>query len=159
MLPTIYVCPTGHPSIFPHFQKCTPTGNLGYQLVKHQLYIDPNLQRNILVKDFRKKHPLSWTVPLSQAMGAKILERLEKITGHIAVCRRGALWWFQHVFLIFHPRKLGKIPILTNNFQTCWNHHLVVHYGVVFWRVTGSFRWLGDWPRIFGHFFWVPRCW
>jgi len=26
------------------------------------------------------------------------LERLEKITGHIAVCRRGALWWFQNVF-------------------------------------------------------------
>ena len=52
-----------------------------------------------------------------KAMGAKILERLEKITGHIAVCRRGALWWFQHVFLIFRPRKLGKIPILTNIFH------------------------------------------
>ncbi len=34
-------------------------------------------------------------------------------------------WWFQ-IFFYFHYY-LGKIPILTNIFQTGWNHQLVIY--------------------------------
>ena len=34
-------------------------------------------------------------------------------------------WWFQ-ICLYFHPY-LGKIPILTNIFQRCWNHQLEIY--------------------------------
>ena len=30
-------------------------------------------------------------------------------------------------YLLFSPRKLGKIPILTNIFEMAWNHQLEIH--------------------------------
>ena len=34
--------------------------------------------------------------------------------------------WWQLKYFLFSPRKLGKIPILTNMFQMGWNHQLVI---------------------------------
>ena len=33
-------------------------------------------------------------------------------------------WWFQIVFVIFHPENWEKILILTHIFRRCWNHQL-----------------------------------
>ena len=48
------------------------------------------------------------------------------------------------IFLEFSPRKLGKIPILTNIFQPGWNHQLVLiferFFGIIFhpWFFAGK---------------------
>ena len=47
-------------------------------------------------------------------------------------------------YVLFSPRKLGKIPILTNIFQRGWNHQLDYHAIFVFWggaavKVTRKF--------------------
>ena len=60
------------------------------------------------------------------------------------------------IFLEFSPRKLGKIPILTNIFQRGWNHQL--DYCIE--RSHFSFRYFSSVVRKFYHvwFFWASKA-
>ncbi len=113
----------------------SPKSDCQYLVVIH-LWSQPFVGRGVQIEDAsfpgRSSDAATWNSYTCKTSRDES-QRLLKFASEIA-SQRWNRWW-QLTYFLFSPRKLGKIPILTNIFQLGWNHQLVEFVSEGNWEV------------------------